>query len=106
MKEQTKTHKNLLFVAITAAALVSLVVPLSNVAQVSGQSYENLVDQINLQSIDDTEDGSFAENFARNLASFKDSSFNTLSQLNDQSIDDTSDNSFAANIGINDADFD
>jgi hypothetical protein len=105
MKEQIKTPKNLLFVAISAAALVSLVAPLSNVAQVSGQSYENLVEQIERQSATDIEDGSEGINFARNLAAFEDSRFNTLIQTNDQSIDDVSDESTATNVGVNDADF-
>ena len=55
------------------------------------------------------QDGSFAINFARNLAEFTDSSFNTLSQTNNQAIhkielEDIVISSFQ--VGINDADFD
>src|SRR5919106_2131448 len=88
-------------ITIAVALLLATAPSLSSITPVLAQSYENLVEQINTQSAENIEDGSFAINFARNLAEFTDSSFNTLTQTNDQSISDVTDESLAANVGIN-----
>ena len=92
-------------ITIAFALLLATAPLLSSITPVLAQSYENLVEQINTQSTENIEDGSFAINFARNLAEFTDSSFNTLTQTNDQSITDVSDESLAAKVGINSAVF-
>lgn len=63
--------------SFTGSAVLVLYVILISYAliPVHGQSVENEVDQVNTQVIDALERESTAENIARNLASFRDSSF-------------------------------
>lgn len=82
MKEHIGTHRNIVFTAIAIIALASYVIPFSSIiVPVSGQGDDLIFDILGGDSV----------NIARNLASFKDSSFNTLTQTNGQSIEDVSD---------------
>jgi hypothetical protein len=95
---------------VTLGVLLSVPALFSTVTPVSARSSENLVDQRNSQVVENSEEGSEAINFARNLAEFSDSSSNTLTQTNDQSaspgLPDLFDITDALNTGINDADLD
>ena len=94
--------KVLLSGIIIVAALLLVTAPsLTMVSQVLAQSDENIVEQTNTDSIGNIEGGSLAVNFARNLAEFTDSNFNTLIQDNDQGIEDVSEGSEANNEGSN-----
>jgi hypothetical protein len=129
LKEHIGTHRNIVFTGIAIIALASYVIPFSSIVPVSGQGVH-----VDTGLVFDILGGD-AVNIARNLASFSDSSFNTLDQSNasgeptaanigrnlvlavndadfntveqdnDQSITDLGDPSEAANIGINDSDF-
>jgi len=92
-----------MFASTGAAVLVLCVFLFSNMGiSVLGQSSDNTVEQASTQRAINVEEGSSAENIARNLGSFQDSRFNILAQHNNQLIEGISDHSTATNrvLGI------
>jgi hypothetical protein len=88
LKEQIMKHKNLIFVAIAVLALASYVIPFGSVAtQVSGQSYENLVEQDIDQEANDNKNSDIDQE-AENNAEFTNSNNNDLDQDIDQEAND------------------
>jgi len=87
LKEQIMKHKNLIFVAVAVVALASYMIPFGSVAIVSGQSYDNVVDQDIDQEANDNRFSDIDQD-AENNAEFTNSNNNDLDQDIDQEAND------------------